>query len=335
VGSAGDAVASPDVTVVVVSWNTRELLARCLESMAADVRAGRAAVCVVDNRSDDGSAEMVQRDFSWAKLVRAEGNVGFGPAVNLAVASLPRTAWIAPCNADVALSPGALPALIAAGVAMRRRGAVAPMLVGETGDPQHSVFPFPDIGFTLLFNLGLHRLWPRWGDRRCVPGCWDPHRPREVPWAIGAFLLVDRDAWDEVGGFDPAQWMYAEDLDLGWRLHRAGRPTRYVPEAPVVHFGSAAAEQAWGDARVERWMDATYAWMLRRRGAPRTRVVAAINVAGAGAREALFGALSRLDGERWSGPRAESREWRRVHAIGLRRRSRIGTLSAAPPADIA
>jgi N-acetylglucosaminyl-diphospho-decaprenol L-rhamnosyltransferase len=90
--------------------------------------------------------------------------------------------------------------------------------------------------------------------------------------------------WDAVGGFDDQQWMYAEDLDLGWRAARAGYTTRYVPSARVLHHVSAATTQAWGDERTLRWLRSTYAWMLRRRGLVRTRATAAINVAGAYAR---------------------------------------------------
>ena len=317
---------------MVVSWNTRELLARCLTSMAADARAGRAVVCVVDNASSDGSADMVAEDFPWVELIQAGRNLGFGAAVNLGVDRAAPTPWVAPCNADIALEPGTLAALVESGERAPGAGAVAPLLIGEDGQEQHSVFPFPDLAFTLWFNLGLHQVSRRWADRHCVSGRWNRDRSRDVPWAIGAFLLVRRTAWEQVGGFDEQQWMYAEDLDLGWRLRRAGWSTLYVPQARIRHYGSAAAAQVWGDSRTDRWMDATYAWMLRRRGPVRTRVVAGINVAGATARVGLFWALARRDPGRWTAPLVDNREWRRVHRLGLRRRDQIGLLSA-PPAD--
>ena len=86
----------------------------------------------------------------------------------------------------------------------------------------------------------------RIGDRYAVPGCWDKERRRRVPWAVAAFLLVRRRAWDEVGGFDDRQWMYAEDLDIGWRLARAGWATRYEPSAEVEHELGAATRKVWG-----------------------------------------------------------------------------------------
>jgi len=267
----------PLVAVAVVSWNTRDLLRHCLRSL---VDQSPAEVWVVDNASQDGSAAMVAQEFPSVRLVASERNLGFGPAVNL-VAAQTAAPWIAPANADVELRPSALRALLDAGERHPRTGILAPRLELPAGETQHSVYAFPTIPFTARFNLGFHR---RVGDRLCLEGFWDPSRERDVDWAIGAFLLVRRAAWDAAGGFDQGQWMYAEDLDLGWRAARAGWSTRYVPSARVLHHASAATTQAWGDERTLRWLRSTYAWMLRRRGLIRTRVTAAINVAGAYAR---------------------------------------------------
>ena len=262
------------VAVAVVSWNTRDLLRACLRSLADDPLA---EVWVVDNASDDGSAEMVRADFPEVRLLALDENVGFGAAVNM-VAERSSAPWIAPANADIELRPGALRALIDAGARHPRAGILAPRLELPSGEPQHSVYAFPTVPFTLVFNIGLAN---RFGDRFCLEGRWNPERERDVDWAIGAFLVVRRAAWDAVGGFDPQQWMYAEDLDLGWRAACAGWRTHYVPAARVLHHASAATTQAWGDERTLRWLRSTYAWMLRRRGPLRTRATALINVLGA------------------------------------------------------
>jgi len=267
----------PEVAVAVVSWNTRDLLRDCLRSLVDEPLA---EVWVVDNASTDGSAAMVAQEFPSVRLVASDRNLGFGPAVNL-VASKTAAPWLAPANADIELRPGALGALLDAGERRPRAGILAPRLELPSGETQHSVYAFPTIPFTARFNLGFHR---RIGDRLCLEGFWDPSRERDVDWAIGAFLLVRRAAWDAAGGFDQGQWMYAEDLDLGWRVARAGWSTHYVPSARVLHHASAATTQAWGDERTLRWLRSTYAWMLRRRGLARTRITAAINVAGAYAR---------------------------------------------------
>jgi GT2 family glycosyltransferase len=303
------------VTVAVVSWNTRELLLRCLRSLAGEVEAGRAQVWVVDNGSSDGSAEAARESAPWAQIVEAEGNLGFGPAVNL-VAARTRTPWLACANADISLEPGALAAMIGAG-ADASVGCVAPRLLLEDGTTQHSVYPLPTLPFTIAFNLGLPHLNRSISDRLCLEGHWNAERPRAVPWAIGAFLLLRRDAFDAVGGFDPRQWMYAEDLDLGWRLHTAGWVTRYEPSARVRHAAGAATAGAFGEARVERFMRETYAVLLRRRGRRLTRATAAINVLGAAARVGWMTPLA-WPLRRWRGPRDDSRRWLAVHRQGLR-----------------
>ncbi|MCW3011198.1 MAG: glycosyl transferase, family 2, partial [Solirubrobacterales bacterium] len=230
--------AAAPVAVAVVSWNTRELLDACLASLRADHDAGRAEVWVVDNASDDGSAAMVAERHPWARLVASGENLGFGAAVNL-VAARTRTPFLAPANADLLLEPGALRALLEAAAEHPGAGAFAPRLVLPDGTTQHSVHPFPTVTTGLLLSSGAARL-PLLARRLPLHGHFDPDRPREVDWAHGAFLLVRRTAWDAAGGFDPEQWLYAEDLDLGWRLARAGRPRRYVPGARVRHEVSAA-----------------------------------------------------------------------------------------------
>ena len=209
------------VAIAVVSWNTRELLRACLDSLRPEHEAGRAEVHVVDNASSDGSPDLVRQDYAWVNLIEPGENLGFGPAVNL-VAQRTESPWLAPANADIALQPGALQRLLDTGAEHPRAGIVAPRLVHPDGATQHSVYAFPTLPFTAAFNLGLARVVPGLGDRLCLIGEWDADRPRWVDWAVGAFLLVRREAWDAAGGFDDQQWMYAEDLDLGWRIHQAG-----------------------------------------------------------------------------------------------------------------
>lgn len=304
------------MSAVIVSWNTRDLLRACLESLQPEVDAGRAEVCVVDNASSDGSPEMVAEEFPWVDLLACSDNAGFGTAVNRGAAR-GSGRWVGVGNADIALTPGALETLLRAGEADPDAGAIAPRLVLPDGSTQHSVFAFPTIGFTLGANLGVARVSKAWGDRNAIIGAWDSERERRVPWAIAAFLLVRRDAWEQIGGFDEHQWMYAEDLDIGWRLHRAGYATRYVPSARVHHQSSASTDQAWGDGKTARWQRSTYAWMLRRLGGPRTRAAAAINVTGCLMRYAFLAPAARLAPKRFAAARDSMRWWASVHRQGL------------------
>lgn len=307
--AAGDRVA-----IAVVSFNERDLLAACLRSLEADASAGRAEVWVVDNASHDGSPEMVAAEFGWVRLIANQENLGYGAAVNL-VAERTDAGWIAPSNQDVALAPGALTAMLAA--AGPCVGVVAPRLVSEDGATEHSVHPFPTLWLTLLFNLGLHRVSRRAADRLCLEGYWNPDRPREVPWAIAAFLLVRRRAFDEAGRFDPGMWLHAEDLDLAWRLDRAGWTTWYEPSAVVRHVGSVSVRKAFGAGVEARFMAASYAWMARRRGAAFARTVAAVNLVGAGARAVAFSCAALVRPKRCGSLCAECVAWTRIHAAAL------------------
>jgi N-acetylglucosaminyl-diphospho-decaprenol L-rhamnosyltransferase len=308
------------VAIAVVSWNTRDLLDACLRSLRGDFEAGRADVWVVDNGSADGSAAMVRERHPWVHLLEST-NVGFGAAVNR-VAALTETPWIAAANADVELTAGALESMLRTGADRRDAGAIAPRLVLGGGQVQHSVHPFPTLTLTLTFNLGLAQAIPALGDRLTIEGRWDPTRPRHVDWALGAFLLLRREAWDAVGGFDEDQWMYAEDLDLAWRLREAGWRTWFEPSAVVRHAGAASTAQAWGAERTEQWIWSTYAWMLRRHGPAFVRATAIVNILGAAARVALFTPGAHRHPAR-AASRAEMLEWARLHRIGLSRRTTL------------
>jgi GT2 family glycosyltransferase len=312
----------PAVAVAVVSTNLRELLSACLSSLEPDAEAGRAEVWVVDNASTDGSPDMVAERFPWVRLVACAENLGYGRAVNL-VAERTRAPWIAPANEDIELRPGALEALLATGGRHPEAAIVAPRLVLPDGSTQHSVHSFPTLGFSLFFNLGLHRVFPRLAERRCVIGYWDESRPREVPWAIATFMIVRREAFEEAGGFASDQFIHSEDLDLGWRLARSGWKARYEPAATVLHVGSAASRKAFGEDLWSRWLAASYSWMAKRRGIPVARAVALVNLGGALARRALYAPLARLAPRRYGHKLASAREWGRVHRAGLRSRREL------------
>lgn len=303
------------ITVAVVSWNTRDLLDRCLDSLRADAASGLAAIRVVDNGSSDGSPALVRERYPFAGLVEPGENVGFGRAVNL-VAAMSDSPWLCAANADVAAEPGALRALLDAGERHPEAGALAPMLTWDDGSPQHSFHGFPTLAYSLALNLGLPRVSRGLGERMCIEGLIDPRREREVPWAIGALLLLRREAFVAVGGFDERRWMYAEDLALGWELRRRGWTTRYVPAARVRHAAGAAARQAFGERREALYMEATYAWMRAARGPHLTKSVACVNWAGAATRAAALAPLAAAM-RRFREPHERNRRWAAAHRTGL------------------
>jgi len=236
------------VTVVVVSYNTREQLLRTLES----VRRHAGLPCetvVVDNASADGSADAVAARFPEARLVRNAENVGFSRANNQALrgAAAPYALFL---NSDAELAPGALPTLAGRLEAQAGLGAVGPRTVGADGSIEVS------------FGPALRPL-AEWRQRRLVRGVQrrDPAALREAEaraaaehepdWVSGACLLVRREAFDSVGGFDEGFFLYEEDVDLCVRLRRAGWGILFTPEAQVVHHRGRSVETDPSRARLE------------------------------------------------------------------------------------
>jgi GT2 family glycosyltransferase len=314
-----------EVVVAVVSWNTKGLLDDCLASLHADVRDGFAEVWVIDNGSSDGSPEMVREKHPWARLVSSGGNIGYGPAANR-IAAQTSSKWFAPANADTRVTPGALRALVAAGEQDARIGLVGPLLVLPDGSTQESVQRFPGYRDAVLSGLLSGRRGRAIGRRLGLRGYEDLARPADVDWIAGAFLLVRRVAWEEVGGFPEEQWMYAEDLDLSWQLSRHGWRVHHAPSARVHHEHSVAAAQAFGDEerRNERMMRATYDWLRRRRGEGAAIGVAATNVGLLAVRASLAARLGTRRGELEPEPAGGS-------AVALRRHRRAARILVEPP----
>jgi GT2 family glycosyltransferase len=319
------------VAVAVVSWNTRDLLAECLTSMERDSADGTVEVWVVDNGSTDGSVDVVRRRFPWVRLIESGENLGFGRAVNL-VASRTSTPWIAPANADIAVVPGAIAALLSAGDGDPGAAAVAPKLILPDGSVQPSIQPFPSFWLCLLRNLYVYRLSRRVAERLCLAGAWDPERGSRVDWATGAFLIVRREAWDQIGGFDDAQWMYTEDLDLCWRLHRGGWSVRFEPRAVVHHVQGAAAAKGFGDesAQEVRISASRYAWLARRRGVGFAWALAVVNLAGSAARLVGGSLAQAISGRDSTAVRRQGRRGLALHRTGLRSRAALLRGSKAP-----
>lgn len=310
---------SARVAVAVVSWNTRELLSACLDSLAADADAGLASVWVVDNGSSDGSPEMVSREFSWVRLIEPGENLGFGRAVNL-VAERSEEPWIAPANADLQLRAGALGRLLEAGERYPEAGALVPRLLMPDGRTQHSVHSFPRVRLGVALQSGATSWVPGLGDRLMIDGRWNPNRAREVEWAHGAFMLVRRRAFLRSGGFDPAQWMYAEDIDICWRLRENGWSIRYEPESVIGHHVAAATSKAFAGDRERRHLTAGFDWMAKRQGLRKARAYACINSFGSGIRAIALWLPARLVPSRFAHAQRRYAEFAKTHgALALRR----------------
>ena len=233
------------LAVAIISYNTRDFLRACLSSV---IREAPREIVVVDNASSDGSAAMVTAEYPQVLLQINETNGGYGAAANQAIARC-QSDYVVLMNADTLLPPNALTVFEQYLTEHPRAGVVGPRLVEADGTLQASCYPFPKPLGTLLensrFAVFLGRRIRRYAPvvRDLYLRTWAHDSPRKVPWIKGAVLAIRRAAFDAVGGFDPAYFMYFEDADLCYRLHAAGWETHFTPHTTAVHIGGASTRQ--------------------------------------------------------------------------------------------
>jgi N-acetylglucosaminyl-diphospho-decaprenol L-rhamnosyltransferase len=219
---------------VIVNYNAGSHLVDCVESVLGDASAGPVEVVVVDNDSRDGSTEALEKSHPDVRVVRSGANLGYARAANRGIAATGADV-VAVLNPDTVLLPGAAAALVTRLRAEPDVGAVGPQLRNPDGSVYPSARSVPPLRVAVGHGL-LGSLWPRnpW-TRRYRQLDADPDRGRDVDWVSGAAVWLRREALDAVGGWDERYFMYVEDVDLCWRLRRAGWRVVYEPAARVVH----------------------------------------------------------------------------------------------------
>lgn len=228
------------LSTILVNWNTRDLLAAAIASVPPVVAGMPVEIIVVDNASTDGSPEMLAARFPGTRLIRNTENVGFGRANNQGFA-LARGSYVLLLNSDAVLEPGALELMVADLAAHPAAGATGARLRYPDGRPQASFGAFPSLASYALELGGMARSQP--GDAALRPEESGHDVPGSVDWVVGACLLLRRAALDDMGGFDPGYYMYAEEMDLCQRLWKTGWAVRYCPEAVAVHHGGQSTRQ--------------------------------------------------------------------------------------------
>lgn len=226
------------LSVLIVNWNTRDLLRACLRSLREHPATGGMETIVVDNASSDGSAEIVRAEFPEVVLVASEVNTGYARGNNLAFARATGDALLT-LNPDTEVYPGTLDAALDALARHPRAGAIAARLVGTDGRTQRSVRGFP----TALNILGdALRVGDAYRLRR-----FDYEREGPAPQPMGTFLLFRCEALAAIGDpkkpFDESFPIFFNEVDLLKRLDEAGWPTVYTPAAQVLHHGGESTKQ--------------------------------------------------------------------------------------------
>lgn len=242
---AGDDTASTaaEVAVVTVAYRSNAVLPGFLGSIAG-ASAHPVTTVVVDNRPDDESQAAALAAEHGAAYVALPTNPGYGGAINAGVATLgPAVRWVLISNPDVVLDPGLIDALVAAAESDPTIGAVGPAVRNPDGTVYPSARRVPSlrtgIGHALFVNLWHDNPWTR----RYRQDSAEAVTERDAGWLSGACLLVRRDVFAQLGGFDEGYFMYFEDVDLGYRIGRAGYRNRYVPAVGVTHIGAHTASR--------------------------------------------------------------------------------------------
>ena len=277
----------PDLTVVTVTYSPGTHLDRFLSSLT--VATDRPLdVVLADNGSTDGAPEEALTRYPGVRLVRTGGNVGYGAAINRAVATIPAAGeFVLFANPDVAWGPGSIDALLDAARRWPRAGTLGPLI----RDPDGAVYPSAR-HLPSLVRGGMHAVvgfvwksnpWTKsYRQERIEPS------ERPVGWLSGSCLLVRRTAFDAVGGFDERFFLYMEDVDLCDRVGRAGWLNVYVPSSEILHDkGHSTGREPARNLRAHhdstyiyladrhpRWWQAPLRWTMR--GALRVRAGAAV-----------------------------------------------------------
>jgi GT2 family glycosyltransferase len=244
------------VSVIVISFNTRDLLRECLQSIVAEcasLPAGTTAeILVVDNASTDGSAEMVEREFvspagpvssCTVRLIRSEVNLGFAAANNLAVEAA-RGHHLVLLNSDAFFHPGALRLSIQHMDANTKVGVGGARLVGPHGEWQPSARAFPTLWNVFVVFSGLATRCPKSRIFGAFDRTWaSPDEQAEVDWVPGAFSILRREALVKTGLFDPRFFLYCEEVDLCRRIKAQGFRVLYWPDVVVTHIGGESSRR--------------------------------------------------------------------------------------------
>jgi GT2 family glycosyltransferase len=248
-----------ELSIIIVNWNTGELLRSCLESVVQYPPSVEYELIVVDNASTDDSAAWLQSGEAArlgdtpVRLIRNTENAGFSRANNQGIAAGDAPMLLL-LNPDTEVKPGALDRLIRTLRSDPRIGACGPRLLRPDGSLQASVWRNPPVPWEILVSgLGLHRLLPRPLRGELLLGShWDHRRRRRVGMLSGAAILARRAMVDQVGGLDERFHLYAEDTEWCLRITRHGWRLLFEPDAVIVHHGSQSSMQRWSSPELVR-----------------------------------------------------------------------------------
>jgi hypothetical protein len=259
---------SPEVSLITVNWNTRDLLLKSLEALLATAEGLNVEIVVVDNGSRDGSAEAVKEAFPQVTVIANKKNLGFARAVNQALARA-HAPYIVIFNTDIIFTAGALANMLAYVKENADVGLVGANLLNEDGTPQNSFAPFPGL-CTELLNKGMLRLL--FPEKYATKASED--EARDVDSLVGACMLVERGALEKVGGLDERYFFYLEETDWAKRMKESGYRVVHLGRAKVYHLQGKSAKSFPARSRIEYYRS-RYLYFQKWHGRPVNMVLEA------------------------------------------------------------
>ena len=245
-----------DLPIIIVSWNVRELLARCLTSIQTDLArsslSGR--IIVVDNASHDGSPDMVRERFPQVELIARDENLGFAKGNNVGLRLVPDCEFALLLNPDTEVQPGAIATLLAAARTRSDSAMATSRLLYGDGAFQHSTFHFPGLSqlYIDLFPVP-GRLYESRLNGRYPRARYETAQPFEIDHPLGAVMLLRGAAMRQVGVFDENFALYCEEVDWAARFKEAGWHNVCVPVAKITHHEGRSTSQVKVASFVKLW----------------------------------------------------------------------------------
>ncbi len=243
----------PDVSIIIVNWNTKDFLRDCLKSIYENTKNLDYEIFVVDNASGDGSAKMVEEEFPKVKSIKNKENVGFAKANNQVIKES-KGKYILLLNPDTIVSTHAIKKMVEFMEDHPDVGVLGPKLLNPDSTLQPSCRSFPTLLTAFFEETLLNRLFPK---NRIIGkykmGYWKHSDIREVDQPMGSALMVRREAVDEVGLLDEQFYMYYEEVDWCYRIKKRGWKICFIPQAQIIHHGGAATNKNKSKSLVETY----------------------------------------------------------------------------------
>ena len=223
-----------DLSVVILSFNTKELLGNCLTSIDKNTSGVDFEVIVVDNASADGSSAMVKKQFPKVKLIENKDNLGFTKGNNQGIKKASGR-YILLLNSDTLLKDNSLEKMVEFMNDHPKVGAIGPKLLNADGTPQASAGRFPDLSVVLIMLFKEH-----FGGSQLVRTSYN--NLKEVDWVMGAALLLRREVLSKTGLLDEKIFMYYDEVEWCYRLKKAGFKIYFYPEAKIIHLWQGSSQ---------------------------------------------------------------------------------------------